>query len=70
MMAVCTAAAVAVAFAKFGGVLVEVINESNYLIFPVHISEGYAVSLSTAQLLGIVLIVVLTVMNKIGRAHV
>src|SRR5436309_14599276 len=48
-----TMAAVAVAFARFTGVLWPVLSENNYLIHPVHITQGYAVSLSTAQLLGI-----------------
>ena len=61
-----TAAAVAVAFAKFGGVLLKGISETNYLIAPIHITPGYAVSLSTAQLVGIVLIIVLTAMNMFG----
>src|SRR5207247_2288289 len=44
-----TIAAVAVAFARFGGVFWEGISESSYLIPPIHFALGYAVSLSTAQ---------------------
>src|SRR5438477_4057880 len=45
-----TIAAVAVAFARFLSVLLPSISESSYLIPPIHISTGYAFSLSTAQL--------------------
>jgi amino acid transporter len=44
-----TIAAVAVAFARFSGVLWPLISEDNYLIAPVHISTHYAVSLSSAR---------------------
>src|SRR6187402_2076189 len=46
-----TIAAVAVGFARFLGVLWPAIAEDRYLIPPVHISAGYALSLSTAQLI-------------------
>ena len=42
-----TVAAVAVAFARYLGVLWPRISESNYLISPIHVSSTYAVSLST-----------------------
>src|SRR5450631_484891 len=60
-----TVAAVGVAFAKFAGVLWPTdIAESKYLVEPIHLFDtGYAVSLSTAQLLGIVLIALLTATN-------
>ena len=61
-----TIAAVAVAFARFLGVLWPSVSEANYLIAPVHLSSGYALSLSTAQLVGIVLIVLLTWSNTRG----
>ncbi len=61
-----TIAAVAVAFARFLGILTPGIAEDDYLIAPVHISSGYAVSLSTAQLIAILLIVLLTWMNSRG----
>jgi APA family basic amino acid/polyamine antiporter len=61
-----TIAAVAVAFARFTGVLFPAIAENRYLIAPIHISTGYALSLSTAQLLGVVLIVLLTWTNTRG----
>src|SRR6187402_2590941 len=46
-----TIAAVSVAFGRFLGVLWPAIAEDRYLIPPVHISAGYALSLSTAQLI-------------------
>jgi basic amino acid/polyamine antiporter, APA family len=61
-----TVAAVAVAFARYLGVLWPRISESNYLIAPIHISTKYAVSLSTAQLVGILLIGLLTWSNARG----
>lgn len=61
-----TIAAVAVAFARFASILFPVIGEQHYLIEPVHISSGYAVSLSTTQLLAIALIVLLTWTNTLG----
>jgi APA family basic amino acid/polyamine antiporter len=61
-----TMAAVAVAFARFLGILVPSISESNYLIPPVHLSSGYAISLSTAQLVGVLLIALLTWTNSRG----
>ena len=62
-----TIAAVAVAFARFTGILIPSISETNYLIEPVRIgSSSYALSLSTAQLVGIVMIVFLTWLNTRG----
>src|SRR5580658_11358099 len=46
-----TIAAVAVAFARFTGVLWSRIAEEKYLVNPFHLSTHYALSLSTAQLL-------------------
>jgi APA family basic amino acid/polyamine antiporter len=64
-----TIAAVAVAFARFTGVLWPAIAENRYLISPVHLSTHYALSLSTAQLLGILVIVLLTWTNSRGLAY-
>src|SRR5882724_7333808 len=58
-----TIAAVAVAFARFMGVLAPQISESNYIIAPTHLFGSYAISLSTAQLIAIVLILLLTASN-------
>jgi APA family basic amino acid/polyamine antiporter len=64
-----TIAAVAIAFARFTGVLLPSISESHYLIAPVHISTRYAVSLSTAQALAIGVIVLLTLTNSRGLEY-
>ncbi len=61
-----TIAAVGVAFAKFLGALWPAVGEANYLIPPLHLTPGYAVSLSTAQLVGVLLIALLTVTNLFG----
>jgi APA family basic amino acid/polyamine antiporter len=61
-----TIAAVAVAFARYAGVLIPWISESRYLISPLHLSSGYALSLSTAQLVAIVMIAGLTWTNTWG----
>ena len=60
-----TIAAVAVAYAKFLGVLTESISAENYLIRPIALG-GYAVSLSTQQLVAVALIVALTATNMLG----
>src|SRR5437660_3873157 len=61
-----TVAAVAVGFARYLGVLVPAVGEERYLISPKHVIGSYAISLSTAQLVGILLIVLLTFMNTRG----
>ena len=61
-----TIAAVSVAFARFTGVFFPGISESTYLIAPIHFAPGYALSLSSAQLVAIVLIAVLTWTNTRG----
>ena len=61
-----TIAAVAVGFARYLGVLVPSISESRYIIEPKHVFGSYAVSLSYAQLIGILLIILLTFMNTRG----
>jgi len=64
-----TIAAVAVAFARFLGVLWPAIGEEHYIIAPVHLTTGYAVSLSTAQLVGVLLIALLTWSNTRGLEY-
>jgi APA family basic amino acid/polyamine antiporter len=64
-----TIAAVAVAFARFLGVLWPAVGEDQYIIPPLHVSTGYAVSLSTAQLVGVLLIVLLTWTNTRGLEY-
>ena len=61
-----TIAAVAVGFGRYLGVLVPKVSESNYIINPIHLGSSYAVSLSTAQLIGVVMIALLTWMNTRG----
>jgi APA family basic amino acid/polyamine antiporter len=61
-----TIAAVAIAFAKFLGVFVSAVTFDNYLIPPVSLGRGYAVSLSGEQLVAIALIVLLTWTNTRG----
>jgi len=60
-----TIAAVAVGFARYSGVLIPWISESNYLIAPVRFGS-YAFSLSTAQFVGLCMIALLTFMNTRG----
>ena len=61
-----TIAAVAIAFARFSGVAFPMISESRYLVAPIHLLPGYAVSLSTAQALALGIILVTTVINCYG----
>jgi APA family basic amino acid/polyamine antiporter len=61
-----TIAAVAIAFAKFLGVFVSAVGSDNYLISPVSLGSGYAISLSTEQLTAILLIALLTWTNTRG----
>jgi basic amino acid/polyamine antiporter, APA family len=60
-------AAVGVGFARYFGVLWPAIDESNYLVPPIRLgNSAYAISLSTAQLLGVLMILFLTWMNTRG----
>ncbi|MDQ6655027.1 MAG: amino acid permease, partial [Verrucomicrobiota bacterium] len=61
-----TIAAVAVAFAKFTGVLVPAITTNNYLVAPIQLGPHYAISLSTEQLLAVAVILLLTWSNTRG----
>ena len=60
-----TIAAVAVAFANFLGVLVPSVSGASYLVEPVALGR-YAVSLSTQQLVAVVMILLLTAVNTRG----
>jgi len=64
-----TIAAVAVAFARFSSVLFPRIAEDHYLIAPIHVSSGYAFSLSSAQLVAISIIALLTWANCRGLRY-
>jgi len=61
-----TIAAVGVGFARFLGVIWKRISEDDYLIDPISLGESYVISLSTAQLVGVLLIALLTWMNTRG----
>src|SRR5712692_8204248 len=61
-----TIAAVAIAFAKFLGVFVSVVASDNYLMVPMSLGGGYAISLSTEQLVAVALIALLTWTNTRG----
>lgn len=64
-----TIAAVAVGFARYTGVLVPWFSEDHYLIAPIHLTAGYALSLSTAQLLAVLLIALLSWTNTRGLEY-
>jgi APA family basic amino acid/polyamine antiporter len=61
-----TIAAVAVGFARYLGVMIPGISEDQYLIPPIHIGSSYALSLSTTQIVAVLLIVLLTWTNTRG----
>src|SRR6478609_650005 len=61
-----TIAAVAIAFARFLGVFAPGIANEHYLARPIHLFGGYAISLSTEQLVAVALIVLLTWTNTRG----
>ncbi|HEY7326579.1 MAG TPA: amino acid permease [Gemmataceae bacterium] len=62
-------AAVAVAFSRFAGVFLPGISEQNYILSPVHLTPSYAVSMSSAQLVSVLMIVVLTATNICGLRY-
>src|SRR5438128_4327350 len=61
-----TIAAVAVAFARYLGVLVPAISPTAWIVPPINLSSGYAISLSWQQLVAILSLVVLTAINLRG----
>jgi APA family basic amino acid/polyamine antiporter len=61
-----TIAAVGVAFARYLGVLVPGVSPDRWVIPPINISSDYAISLSMQQLVGILVIVLLTIINTRG----
>jgi APA family basic amino acid/polyamine antiporter len=61
-----TIAAVAVAFARFLGVLAPAISASSWVVPPIVLSKNYAISLSTQQLVAIAIIALLTYLNTRG----
>src|SRR5437773_1492995 len=64
-----TIAAVSVGFARYLGVLVPGIAEDRYLIAPIHLGSSYAMSLSTTQLVAVLLIALLTWTNTRGLEY-
>jgi APA family basic amino acid/polyamine antiporter len=64
-----TIAASSVGFSRYLGVLWPQIAETNYIIRPIHILPTYAVSLSTAQLVALVVISFLTWANMKGLKY-
>src|SRR5437016_4455064 len=64
-----TIAAVSVGFARYFGVLWPWLREDHYLVAPVHLTSGYALSLSTTQLVAILLIALLTWTNTRGLEY-
>ena len=64
-----TIAAVSVGFARYFGALARWIADDNYLVAPIHLSTGYALSLSTTQLVAVVLIALLTWTNTRGLEY-
>ncbi len=61
-----TIAAVAIGFARYLGVLIPAISPTAWIMHPIALSEKYAVSLSVQQLVGILMIAVLTYLNTRG----
>jgi APA family basic amino acid/polyamine antiporter len=61
-----TIAAVAVGFARFLGVLIPGISPTSWIVPPINLSDGYAISLSVQQLVAILLILFLTWLNTRG----
>jgi basic amino acid/polyamine antiporter, APA family len=61
-----TIAAVAVGFSRYLGVLVPSISPTSWIVPPIDLSASYAISLSTQQLVAILLLVFLTWINTRG----
>jgi basic amino acid/polyamine antiporter, APA family len=61
-----TIAAVAVAFARYLGVLLPAVSPTGWIISPINLSANYAVSLSSQQLAAILLVVLLSSLNTRG----
>jgi APA family basic amino acid/polyamine antiporter len=64
-----TIAASSVGFSRYLGVLWPQIAENNYIIRPIHILPNYALSLSTAQLVALLVITFLTWTNSNGLKY-
>src|SRR5947208_11530243 len=64
-----TIAASSIGFSRYLGVLWPKISETNYIVQPIHILPGYALSLSTAQLTALSVIAFLTWTNMKGLKY-
>src|SRR3977135_3167429 len=61
-----TIAAVAVGFARYLGVLLPSISPQSWIVPPIALSSKFAISLSVQQLVGVLMIVLLTFINTLG----
>jgi len=61
-----TIAAVAIGFARYLGVLFPAISPNSWVIAPINLSSKFAVSLSVQQLVGVLMIILLTYLNTRG----
>jgi basic amino acid/polyamine antiporter, APA family len=61
-----TIAAVAIGFAKYLGVFIPSLSAQAWVVHPISLGSKYAISLSVQQLVGVVMIVVLTFLNTLG----
>jgi APA family basic amino acid/polyamine antiporter len=61
-----TIAAVAVGFARYLGVLLPSISPNVWIVRPIALGSKYAISLSVQQLVGVLMIVLLTFINTLG----
>jgi basic amino acid/polyamine antiporter, APA family len=61
-----TIAAVAIGFARYLGVLVPGISPTAWILPPINLSSGYALSLSSQQLVAILMIIFLSLLNTRG----
>ena len=61
-----TIAAVAVGFARYLGVLIPAISPTTWIVPPIEVGSKFAVSLSIQQLVGILMIVLITFLNTFG----
>src|SRR5882762_7830566 len=61
-----TIAAVAVGFARYLGVLLPAISPNVWVVHPIALGSKYAISLSVQQLVGVLMILVITFLNTRG----
>jgi APA family basic amino acid/polyamine antiporter len=61
-----TIAAVAVGFARYLGVLFPVISPTTWVVAPIALGSKLAISLSVQQLVGVLMIVLITFLNTLG----